>query len=130
MQLQYSMQLLNLLEAFHLLRISYGKLKQTSSNALRLWKTKLLTCSTSRGLVKKRVEQMQLLRLPLQSNLDLGPDILPHLLPLISTASHSFRHSHLAAAQNNYSVSLLTTVQLQSSSAGLMSLLKGHSDSI
>lgn len=60
MQFQYSMQLLNLLEAFHLLGISYGKLKQTSSSALWLWWTQLLTCSTSRGLVKQWVEQIEM----------------------------------------------------------------------
>lgn len=76
MQLQCSSQLLDLLEGFHLLRISFGKTKQklTSSNALRLnfW-----------PLPRARREMSgtdgNLSKLPLQSNLDLRPDILSHL---------------------------------------------------
>lgn len=50
MQLQWSLQLLELFESFHLLGISDGKLKQTCSSALQ---TKLLTCSPLPRAFKK-----------------------------------------------------------------------------
>lgn len=80
------MQLLNLSEAFHLVGISHGKLKQTSMTSSQCSLT--LAESTDRTfdqqLLLRACKEMSgtdgnFLRLPLQSHLDLRLDITTHL---------------------------------------------------